>query len=740
MRLPSFMSVFTITIFLSSPPAALTSGTVSQPHPGTDTAGAGSLDVNLLTACIKHTSRFARRREMLTQLLHSIRRGYGPLMRILVADDGGAADGAMIRELGAELLTLPAMSGLSYGRNSLVRAVTTPYFVLLDDDVLFHSATRLEVLLAALRQDPTAALAAGCYVDERFGGEDCFNLRLDAEEGGAVVRARPATDLRGCGRVHLAHNFFVARTGVLRRFGWDDRQKVMEHETFYYQLLLNEQSVIACTGVSVRHNTTRDDEYRERSFRLKEGRFMQYLCKNFPELARFDTPYLQWRCDQRVYCSPAWHAQFPYDGRECRPMQWVEEEDKSTIQRPLISRAIHSAQRFPRRRVADAGTMATSVGAAQLAHHTPLLALVFTEAGNVARRRWQRATWMSFPWHRGYLGHELVPWRYVYVMARPSESGGDPVLDRIVGDTVTLSATTDTYMNLVYKTMAALRWALESSDVSFDVLLKVDDDSIVHIGRLWTWIHTERFREDGPHPPLSLLYAGRVFRGSQVIRDNFTRADLWRPHWFPGSFRKWAVSRDVYAPAAYPPYCGGGGYLVGRDAAVRLVGEYDRRRGKVIRVEDAFLGVLAEAQGLSPVDLLTFQEPSRGGLQNRETFIDQVLVHRVIEPYKAFRWLMLSSNCHAGAHACRRERNRTRGLPPQGALPTSPDAAVAEGTPRFDRDWISGPIPQADPRALTGLVELLLPHSATNRTATGRRKRKKKRKGRGRFRRRTPGS
>ena len=62
--------------------------------------------------------------------------------------------------------------------------------------------------------------------------------------------------------------------------------------------------------------------------------------------------------------------------------------------------------------------------------------------------------------------------------------------------------------------MQALRWALES--VHFQVLLKVDDDSIVHIGRLWAWIYHELPKEDPNAPPPTQLYAGRVFRDSQV--------------------------------------------------------------------------------------------------------------------------------------------------------------------------------------------------------------------------------
>ena len=56
---------------------------------------------------------------------------------------------------------------------------------------------------------------------------------------------------------------------------------------------------------------------------------------------------------------------------------------------------------------------------------------------------------------------------------------------------------------------------------------------------------------------------------------------------------------------------------------------------RIIPVEDAFVGVLALAQGIAARDLLTFQEPPRGSHQTREMFIDQILVHRVVEPFKA---------------------------------------------------------------------------------------------------------
>eukprot|EP00966_Prymnesium_polylepis_P136796 3160833-Prymnesium_polylepis.1 len=381
-------------------------------------------------------------------------------------------------------------------------------------------------------------------------------------------------------------------------------------------------------------------------------------------------------------------------------MEW-DENDRSAARLPLVAPHIHLAERFP---PPVSEHSSTQVSKAKRTGHVPLLVLIFTEEGNTGRRAWQRATWLPFAWHRGYLDRDLVPWRYLYVMARRKRMAqATELLDQVVGDTVTLSAVTESYKNLVYKTMEALRWALEH--VSFEVLLKTDDDSMVHIGRLWSWLVVERPKEQQPVLPLSQLYAGRLFRRSQVIRSNFTRADLWHPAWYPRSFRKWAVDFEVYAPEAYPPYCGGGGYLVGSEVAARILREYDERpQWRVIRVEDVFVGLLAHSQRIHPMDITTFQEPPRGTHQTREMFIDQILVHRVVEPTKAFRWLMLSSNCHAGPKECAREYNRTHGLP---TAHDPGDGKLDFGSQSyFERDWISGPIPRAHPKALTGLNTL----------------------------------
>ena len=204
---------------------------------------------DVVTVGIKHTSNFARRRVMLNMLLRSVRQHHGPSLPILVADDGGSPDLAALVSFGAQHIALPAASGLSHGRNAIVLATRTPFLALMDDDVLFHGATSLLTLLEALRGSPKTALAGGCYHDMRFDKRDCFNLRFDVDDGGAVVHAKKAHGLTdsGCYPVDATHNFFLGRTAVLRRFGWDPRQRVMEHESFFYQLFLNQQVTLTLT-------------------------------------------------------------------------------------------------------------------------------------------------------------------------------------------------------------------------------------------------------------------------------------------------------------------------------------------------------------------------------------------------------------------------------------------------------------------------------------------------------------
>lgn len=294
----------------------------------------------------------------------------------------------------------------------------------------------------------------------------------------------------------------------------------------------------------------------------------------------------------------------------------------------------------------------------------PLLVLIFTRPQNGARRKWQRETWVGHSW----FSSQGVPirWRYAYVQARGAATPDSAILDRLVGDVVTLRSVAESYANLVYKTLEALRWAL--SRVHFDAVLKTDDDSMVHIGRAAQWLVMRG------HPR---LYAGRVFANSQVVRANFSRRDLLHPEWFPDDFIKWAVPfdalpvSDLHQGHYFPHYCSGGGYLLGPRAAADVVAASDERRAlgqPVVQVEDAFIGLLARSRGLRPQDISELvQDPPASQLQTATLFRSQMLVHRVEEPRQAFRWITADSHewtarAEVGSTATTSTRSSTGGV------------------------------------------------------------------------------
>ena len=265
----------------------------------------------LLTICIKHTSSFEQRRAYLALLVQSIRALHGEKLQILVADDGAAMDHSTLQMV--EVLRLPMGAGLSYGRNVLVRATRTPFFLLIDDDVQFDQEAQLRILVDLLLHNPDATIAAGCYLD-RHGRKDCFASKFVSDE---VHVSASSISNPGCGdRVHMVHNFFVGRTSHFQgqQISWDPRQRMMEHETFFYQLFLRDVPVLVCPSASLHHQRQRNLDYSRKSLRFEGYHFLQYFCKNVrtsaPCAPRTTT------IASRTWAGRAWAWAWAWDGGE----------------------------------------------------------------------------------------------------------------------------------------------------------------------------------------------------------------------------------------------------------------------------------------------------------------------------------------------------------------------------------------------------------------------------------------
>jgi len=298
-------------------------------------------------------------------------------------------------------------------------------------------------------------------------------------------------------------------------------------------------------------------------------------------VASFATPFIRWDCATRTYCEPTFNARFPYNAPECgKAMPWWEDEDdRSAVELPLVTRAHVEAWG-----AVDAGSASPTARELGLPR-VPLLMMIMTHptsAASRARRTHQRATWLSKEWRQRDRPWP-VPWRYLYVMGEdgsPTPRVSPSSTTAISGDSLRLLGTAEGYRNLVHKVVAAMRWA--ATEVDFDVLLKADDDVVVHVSSLYDWVW--RLPPQRRHA----LYAGYVWRGKPVVRSDKLSQ----------SWGRWAVPYEQYGEPTYPPYADGSAYALGRDAVALVlqgVTERERAGAPLLEVEDAFVGVMLAA-------------------------------------------------------------------------------------------------------------------------------------------------
>ncbi|XP_072903740.1 beta-1,3-galactosyltransferase 5-like [Hemitrygon akajei] len=203
-----------------------------------------------------------------------------------------------------------------------------------------------------------------------------------------------------------------------------------------------------------------------------------------------------------------------------------------------------------------------------------LMVLVTSAPLHVDRRDAIRGSWarrrLSSPFS----------WQVVFLVGRATEQSAEAAVQEeqeIFGDLL-LGDYVDTYRNLTLKVMHGLSWATSACRPSY--VLKTDDDCFVNTDRLPGFLVRD-------NPIRTGLYTGSLFPAERrdVIRD-------------PGS--KWYVSRQDYGRERYPPYASGVGYVLSLDAARDLLAAATSIRP--IPVEDAYVGILAEAAGITPQD------------------------------------------------------------------------------------------------------------------------------------------
>ena len=136
----------------------------------------------------------------------------------------------------------------------------------------------------------------------------------------------------------------------------------------------------------------------------------------------------------------------------------------------------------------------------------------------------------------------------------------------------------ETFANKVFKIQSGFEWAAKYC--SFHYLLKTDDDVFVNTRGLIEFL-------SGTGSVNTEFYFGHLMHGSPVLRTGF-----------------YSVSKEDHPEDVYKDYISGGGYMLSKDLVLKFIQMFDVV--KPLKIDDAYIGMLAADIGVQPISSSTF--------------------------------------------------------------------------------------------------------------------------------------
>ena len=232
------------------------------------------------------------------------------------------------------------------------------------------------------------------------------------------------------------------------------------------------------------------------------------------------------------------------------------------------------------------------------ARHYPLLILVSSAPANFERRYLIRQTWGA--------DNNIVPrWKTFFLLGQTRDLAHSDLLKKensIYGDMIRADYY-EHYWNQSLKMQMAFEWAARYCNFSY--LLKADDDVFVNSERLLDVLELETTPKKG-------LYMGKLHHNPFVQRDG-----------------KWRVSYEEYSGTHYPDFCSGAGFVMSYDVVESVYPLFDVI--KPYRLDDVYVGMLAEKLGVRAVDHTGFVMPINAADYDKCNFVPNTLIqHRAI--------------------------------------------------------------------------------------------------------------
>lgn len=179
----------------------------------------------------------------------------------------------------------------------------------------------------------------------------------------------------------------------------------------------------------------------------------------------------------------------------------------------------------------------------------------------------------------------------------------------------------DTFYNLTLKQILFLEWK-ERNCPRVHFMLNGDDDVFAHTGNMVLYLQSLKDNDGSKH-----LFTGHLIQYVGPIRDQRS---------------KYYVPEQVHKSESYPPYCGGGGYILsGHTASVIYNMSYSV---PLIPIDDVYLGMCMARAGLGPtshpgVRTAGLHLPG-GNVEEYDPcyYKEMLLVHRVLSENMYLLW------------------------------------------------------------------------------------------------------
>ncbi|KAJ3599029.1 hypothetical protein NHX12_032992 [Muraenolepis orangiensis] len=247
-----------------------------------------------------------------------------------------------------------------------------------------------------------------------------------------------------------------------------------------------------------------------------------------------------------------------------------------------------------------------------------LLLVIKSSPGNYERRQVLRETWAEERVHRG------ARIRRVFISGTTGSGFEKLQLNKLLelehrrhGDILQWDFE-DSFFNLTLKQVLFLEW-MEDCCPRAHFLLNGDDDIFAHTGNMVDFL---KGHDSGQH-----LFVGHLIENVGPIRER-------------GS--KYFVPVQVQTSESYPPYCGGGGYLLSGHTAAVI---YNVSKSVALHpIDDVFMGICLAGAGLRPVSHMGVRTaglhiPSpKVNPHNPCYFKDVLLVHRFLPHQIYIMW------------------------------------------------------------------------------------------------------